>query len=341
MRHWGSFGTITAAAVKVWASSAQRALVHWTSFLQTLQEVEVGHWKARLQLTVLSDEYSRRDSLRGKRPYTTFPIYTRIFWSSFVTQALFTSRVSEKWFVFSPASYIVFTRPSNVVWHVRVWTAKFPQQISRSAVTGCKQCFSIKKKKTTKITLYTWLNNHTPYHRYHIREQPRLTDIYGHLEILMKPIREHVIGKTSENQKPMELCNAQVRTASILITVTPSLCIFKHISAFKVSSAKPAVSAVWLLPIPSWCYRADLWWGRAVRVSGFQCTVVEIINDRGCTPEKTVIISSLQCPLSSAISSYLQNWDVISATCKCFIECNKIHHFNSDCFSGPAHRTVI
>lgn len=161
------------------------------------------------------------------------------------------------------------------------------------------------------------------------------------LEFLMKPIREYLIGKTSGNQKSMELCNTQVRTASILIFVTPSLCIFKHISTFKVRSAKPAVSAVWLLPIPSWYYQADLWWGRAVKVSGFRCTVVEIINDRGCTPEKTVIISSLQCPLSSAISSYLKNWDVISATCKCFIECNKIHHFNSDCFSGPAHRTVI
>lgn len=132
--------------------------------------------------------------------------------------------------------------------------------------------------------------------------------------ILMKPIREYLIGKTSGNQKSRELYITQVRIASILIFVTP-LCIFKHISAFKVISAKPAVRAVWLLPIPSWCYQTDLWWGRAVRVSGFQCAVVEIINYRGYRPEKTVIMSSLQCPLSSAISSYLKNWDVISATC--------------------------
>ena len=59
-----------------------------------------------------------------------------------------------------------------------------------------------------------------------------------------------MIGKTSGNQKSMELCNTPVRTASILTSVTAPLCIFKCISSFEVSSAKPAVSAVWLLPIP-------------------------------------------------------------------------------------------
>lgn len=131
--------------------------------------------------------------------------------------------------------------------------------------------------------------------------------------ILMKPIREYLIGKTSGNQKSREPYKTQVRTASIPIFVTP-LCIFKHISTFKVISAKPAVRAVCLLPIPSWWCQADPWWGRAVRVSGFQCTAVEIINDRGYTPEKNVIMPSLQCPLSSAISSCLKNGDIISTT---------------------------
>lgn len=67
----------------------------------------------------------------------------------------------------------------------------------------------------------------------------------------MKPDREYLIGKTSGNQKSMELGNTQVKTASIFIFVTLSLCVFKHIFTFKVSSAKPAVSAVWILPIPS------------------------------------------------------------------------------------------
>lgn len=222
-----------------------------------------------------------------------------------------------------------------------IWGSELLNSLRRSAVGGCKQCFSIKKKKKKKKGRLLSINGWTTTH--HIINTMSLSswEWLTYFGILMKPIGEYLVGKTSGNQKSMESCNIQVRTASILIFVTPSLCIFKCISTFKLSSAKPAVSAVWLLSVPSWCYQADLRWGRAVRVSRFQCTVVEIINDRGCTPEKTVIISSLQCPLSSAISSYLKNWDVISATCKCFIECNKIHHFNSDCFSGPAHRTVI
>lgn len=50
----------------------------------------------------------------------------------------------------------------------------------------------------------------------------------------MKPIREYLIGKTSGNQKSRELCKSQVRTASILIFVTP-LCILKHIVSLKLA----------------------------------------------------------------------------------------------------------
>lgn len=73
-RNWESLGTVMAAAMAVWALSALHAVVHWTGFLQTMQEVEVGHWqagnrKAKLWLTVLSNEHSRRDSFRKKIPY--------------------------------------------------------------------------------------------------------------------------------------------------------------------------------------------------------------------------------------------------------------------------------
>lgn len=152
-----------------------------------------------------------------------------------------------------------------------IWGSELLYSPSRS-VGGCKQCFSAKEKENKKIREegelfcnHGWTTTHHIINTMSLSSWEWLT----YFGILMKPIREYLIGKTSGNQKSMELCNTQVRTASILIFVTPSLCIFKHISTFKVSSAKPAVSAVWLLSIPSWCYQADLWRGRAVRVSRF------------------------------------------------------------------------